>query len=75
MKTSKLLLFTIILSLKAVFAQETSKSDSVFSIMSNKYFGQNPPKDSAIIFAPGIISVSNRGEYALSISPIYDEYF
>ena len=43
MKTSKLLLFTIILSLKAVFAQETSKSDSLFSIMSNKYFEQKPP--------------------------------
>lgn len=39
------------------------------------YFGQTPPKDSAIIFAPGIISVTNRGEYALSISPDHNEYF
>ena len=39
------------------------------------YLGQTPPKDSAIIFAPGIISVTNRGEYALSISPNHDEYF
>lgn len=39
------------------------------------YLGQTPPKDSAIIFAPGIISVSNRCEYAFSISPDHDEYF
>jgi len=39
------------------------------------YLGQTPPKDSAIIFAPGIISVTNRGEYAFSISPNHDEYF
>lgn len=39
------------------------------------YFGLTPPKDSAIIFAPGVISVTNRGEYALSISPNHDEYF
>ena len=39
------------------------------------YLGQTPPKDSAIIFAPEIISVTNRGEYAFAISPNHDEYF
>lgn len=39
------------------------------------YLGQTPPKDSALIFAPEIISVTNRGEYAFAISPNHDEYF
>jgi Tol biopolymer transport system component len=39
------------------------------------YFGQTPPKDSAIIFAPGIVSEVNRYEYGLAISPNHDEVF
>lgn len=39
------------------------------------YLGLTPPEDSAIIFAPEIVSVTNRGEYAFSISPDHDEYF
>ncbi len=39
------------------------------------YFGQITPQDSAIIFAPGIVSVANRYEYGLALSPNHDEYF
>ncbi len=39
------------------------------------YFGQIVPQDSAIIFAPEIISVANRYEYGLAISPNHDEFF
>jgi WD40-like Beta Propeller Repeat len=39
------------------------------------YFGQIGPKDSAIIFAPDIVSVVNRYEYGLAISPTHDEIF
>jgi len=33
------------------------------------YFGQTPPGDSAVIFAPGIISQDNRSEGNISFSP------
>lgn len=33
------------------------------------YFGQQPPGDKAVLFAPGIISMEGRYEYALSFSP------
>ncbi|MCK5028447.1 MAG: PD40 domain-containing protein [Bacteroidales bacterium] len=39
------------------------------------YFGQIVPQDSAIIFAPEIVSVANRYEYGLAISPNHDEVF
>ena len=39
------------------------------------YFGQTLPKDSAVIFAPGIISVPDRSEYGLAISPSHDEIY
>jgi len=39
------------------------------------YFGQIEPQDSAIIFAPDIISEANRYEYGLAISPTHDEVF
>ena len=39
------------------------------------YFGQISPGDSAVIFAPGIISLSNRLEGRIAFSPDGDEYF
>jgi Tol biopolymer transport system component len=33
------------------------------------YFGQVPPGDSAIIFAPGVISLPNRNEQSIVFSP------
>ena len=39
------------------------------------YLGQNPPGDSAIVFAPGIISDTGTRESALAISPKGDELF
>lgn len=33
------------------------------------YFGQEPPRDSAVVFAPGIISLNNRYEYCPGYSP------
>ena len=67
----KKIIFTIIISslVSGLYSQE------YISNHSGDYLGQTPPKDSAIIFAPGIISVTNRGEYALSISPDHGEYF
>ena len=39
------------------------------------YFGQTPPGDSAIVFAPGIISLSDRLEGRIAFAPKGDEYF
>lgn len=63
--------FTIIISylVLGLYSQEFISSHI------GDYLGQTPPKDSAIIFAPEIISVANRGEYAFAISPNHDEYF
>ena len=40
-----------------------------------RYFGQTPPGDSAVIFAPGRISLANRLEGRIAFSPKGDEYF
>lgn len=39
------------------------------------YFGQKPPGMIAEIFAPGIVSVSGRYEYAVSFTPELDEIY
>jgi Tol biopolymer transport system component len=75
MKGTKFLLLTVIISLNTVFAQETIKSDSIFSIKNDKYFGQNPPGMIAKIFAPGIVSVNGRYEYGVSFSPNLEEIY
>ena len=56
-----ILFFIIIVSLNTCFAQKTLP-DSI-------YWGQTPPGDSAIKFAPGIISLPNRREAKLVFSP------
>lgn len=39
------------------------------------YFGQTPPGDSAVVFAPGILSLPNRTELNISFSPNGTECF
>jgi Tol biopolymer transport system component len=57
------------------------KSDIFLIKISNKneitgdYFGQTPPCDSAIIFAPGIISRDDRSELQITFSPTGDECY
>ena len=63
------LIISLFLGTTILFAQEYIPN------YTGDYLGQTPPKDSAIIFAPGLISVTNRYEYAFSISPNHDEYF
>ena len=75
MKTTKLLILTIVISLNTVFAQENIENDSSFTVVGGKYFGQNPPGMTAEIFAPGIVSVNGRYEYAVSFSPDLDEMY
>ncbi len=65
----------LILILALILIVSMSFSQEFILQATGDYFGQNPPQDSAIIFAPGIISVANRYEYALAISPNHDEVF
>lgn len=39
------------------------------------YLGQTPPGNVPLIFAPGVVSVNNRYEYGLSVSPNGKEFF
>jgi len=39
------------------------------------YFGQSPPGDTAVIFAPGVISLPNRLEAGIAFSPDASECF
>jgi len=61
----KLLLITA-----TVFLIQTSNAQTTID-----YFGQTPPGDKAIKFAPDIISLSNRGEYSILFSPDGTECF
>jgi Tol biopolymer transport system component len=40
-----------------------------------EYFGQTPPGDKAVIFAPGIISQSNRMEFNIAFTPDGNECY
>lgn len=55
--------------------QHTFSQKSVSEKTSFDYFGQIPPKDSAKLFAPGIISDTAAKGSALAISPNGDEVF
>ena len=68
MKKLNLILITFLLC-SSVTAQEYLQN------FEGDYFGQETPQDSAIMFAPEIVSVTNRYEYGLAISPNHDEYF
>lgn len=63
------------ISLNVVFAQENSQNNSGFAIPGDKYFGQDSPGMTAEIFAPGVVSVNGRDEYAVSFSPGFNEMY
>ena len=56
-------------------ACNTKKQDSLTTEGEGTYFGQEPPGMTAEIFAPGVVSVNGRGEYAVSFSPDLDEMY
>jgi len=56
MKTTKLLILIIVISLNTVFAQENMESDFSFPLLEGPYMGQEPPGMLAEPFTPGIIS-------------------
>jgi hypothetical protein len=48
---------------------------SAQTIPDGHYFGQTPPGDSAVIFAPGVISLKDRVEFGIIFSSTGDELF
>jgi parallel beta-helix repeat protein len=46
-----------------------------FTDLKGDYFGQTPPEDTPVVFAPGIISLSGRCEYATVFSPDGNECY
>lgn len=46
-----------------------------FSVLKGDYLGQPLPGDSAVIFAPGIVSVNGRYEFAVSFTPDLEEIY
>lgn len=67
------LVFALFLNACKTKKQHPIASDS--STTENLYFGQNLPGMTAEIFAPGIVSVNGRYEYAVSFSPDLDEMY
>lgn len=56
MKTTKLLILTLAISLNAVFAQEKTGDDPGFPPLEDRYFGEKPPGLIPVAFAPDIVS-------------------
>jgi len=72
MKT-KAVLFSLLVA--AVLNQCISSKDSNSERNLFDYFSQVPPKDTAEVFAPGIISDTVKKAWSLAISPNGDEVF
>ncbi|WP_087493168.1 PD40 domain-containing protein [Winogradskyella sp. PC-19] len=69
-----LLSITIVVFFNACNKKNQSKS-SDSKIIEVSYFGQKPPGTTAEIFAPEIVSVNGRYEYAVSFSPDMNEMY
>lgn len=64
----ELMIFAFTLFAECSFGQQ-------FTDLHGDYLGQTPPGDSAVIFAPGIVSKENSREHCLAVSPNGDEMF
>ncbi len=66
----------VVLCLLAFFVTATftqQKEKTPFPHLTGNYFGQNEPGGEAALFAPGLISLEGRYEFAPSFSPAGDE--
>jgi len=59
MKTTKLLILTVVISLNTVFAQENIENASSFPHLEGPYLGQKPPGLTPEPFAPGIVTTED----------------
>ncbi len=74
-KAYSILVLVLVLFLDACNTKKQDSNDSDTLTTEVSYFGQNPPGMTAEIFAPGVVSVNGRYEYAVSFSPDLDEMY
>jgi Tol biopolymer transport system component len=68
----KKILFLLLLGFNSfIYAQKAQE----FPVLKGDYFGQTPPGDAAVIFAPGIISRTDRAELKIAFSPDGNECY
>lgn len=65
----------VILLLLGITFISCSKTENNLFETKDAYFGQKPPGITAEIFAPGIVSVNGRYEFAVSFSPDLEEIY
>ena len=75
MKTTKLLMLIIVISLNTVFAQENIENASSFPPLEGPYLGQIPPGLTPEVFAPGLVSIDGRYEFGISFSSDLNEIY
>lgn len=74
MKTIKLIVLTIVISLNTVYAQENSVNDPDFPPLENRYLGKKPQGLTPEPFAPGIVSTEEYLETVVTYSPDMNEF-
>lgn len=68
-----MLFFFFLLAYLVMGTLSMQKERTPFPRLTGKYFGQKEPAGKAELFAPGLISLEGRYEFALSFSPAGDE--
>ncbi|OJJ18107.1 hypothetical protein BKI52_29580 [marine bacterium AO1-C] len=69
------LMFAVFLNACNSKANKDQSKNSNLLTTTVSYFGQKPPGMTAEVFAPGVVSVNGRYEYAVSFSPQLDEIY
>jgi Tol biopolymer transport system component len=67
------LIYLALITCTLIVSCEKEKDELV--PVTGPYFGQTPPGDTAVIFAPGIISLTNRFESDITVSPDGNEVY
>ena len=75
MKTTKLLILTIVVSLNTVLAQDSIKNASSFPHLEGPYLGQKPPGLIPEVFAPGIVSTEHFEAFGVFTPDLKEFYF
>ena len=74
-KISFISIFLLILNLSSCKTKNQNLAAEEDKDIEASYFGQEPPGMTAEIFAPDVVSVQGRYEYAVSFSPDLDEMY
>ncbi len=67
------LLITLLILILSFFGKCTLKDES--EVFRGNYFEQEPPGDSPVVFAPGLISTDENAEFSCTFSPDGTEFY